>query len=52
MSLILKGDGTLGELATDSGLYFDTRATAQSLKALIDTLQKHPGKISITVKMF
>jgi phospholipid/cholesterol/gamma-HCH transport system substrate-binding protein len=52
MALILKGDGTLGKLATDSGLYFDTRATAQSLKALIDTLQKHPGKISITVKMF
>lgn len=52
MSLILKGSGTLGKLATDSGLYFDTRATAQSLKSLLDTLQKHPGKISITVKMF
>lgn len=52
LSTILKGQGTLGRLATDSGLYFDTRSTAQSLKALIDTLQKHPGKISITVKMF
>ena len=52
LNAILKGQGTLGRLATDSGLYFDTRSTAQSLKALIDTLQKHPGKISITVKMF
>lgn len=52
MSLVLKGQGTLGRLATDSGLYFDTRSTVQSLKGLIDTLQKHPGKIAITVKMF
>jgi phospholipid/cholesterol/gamma-HCH transport system substrate-binding protein len=52
LTVILKGQGTLGKLATDSGLYYDTRATAQSLKALLDTLQKHPGKITVQVKMF
>lgn len=52
LNAILKGNGTLGKLATDSGLYNDTRATAQSLKALLDTLQKHPGKITVQVKMF
>jgi septal ring factor EnvC (AmiA/AmiB activator) len=49
---ILKGQGTLGKLASDSGLYNDTRATAQSLKALLDTLQKHPGKVTVQLKMF
>lgn len=46
------GQGTLGKFATDSGLYNDMRAVSQSLKALIDDLSKHPGKLSIQVKMF
>ncbi len=49
---ILKGQGTLGKLATDSGLYNDARATSASLRALLDTLAKHPGKITVQVKMF
>jgi hypothetical protein len=52
LSTILKGEGTLGKLATDSGLYDDTRKTAQSLKGLLDTLQKHPGKVTVQVKIF
>jgi ABC-type transporter Mla subunit MlaD len=52
LAAILKGQGTLGKLASDSGLYNDTRATAQSLKALLDTLQKHPGKVTVQLKMF
>jgi len=52
LSTILKGEGTLGKLATDSGLYEDTRKTAQSLKGLLDTLQKHPGKVTVQVKIF
>jgi phospholipid/cholesterol/gamma-HCH transport system substrate-binding protein len=47
-----RGQGTLGKFATDSGLYYDMRSTSQSLKRLIDELQRHPGKIGVTVKLF
>lgn len=46
------GQGTLGKFVTDSGLYLDARATSQSLKALIDELTKHPGKIQVQIKLF
>jgi phospholipid/cholesterol/gamma-HCH transport system substrate-binding protein len=49
---INRGQGTLGKFATDSGLYTDMRAVGQSLKALIDSLNKHPGKLTVQVKMF
>ena len=47
-----KGQGTLGKLATDTGLYNDARGASQSLKALLDTLQKKPGKLTVQVKIF
>jgi phospholipid/cholesterol/gamma-HCH transport system substrate-binding protein len=47
-----RGQGTLGKLATDSGLYTDARAASQSLKALLDTISKKPGKLTIQVKIF
>lgn len=46
------GQGTIGKFATDSGLYTDSRAALQALKVLIDELNKHPGKLSIQVKLF
>ncbi len=46
------GQGTIGKFVSDSGLYVDSRATLQSLKALIDELTKHPGKLTVQVKMF
>lgn len=46
------GQGSLGKFVNDSGLYLDTRATSQSLKALIDELTRHPGKIQVQVKLF
>jgi phospholipid/cholesterol/gamma-HCH transport system substrate-binding protein len=46
------GEGTMGKFVTDSGLYMDARATSQSLKALIDELTKHPGKIQVQIKLF
>ncbi len=46
------GQGTIGKFATDSGLYTDSRAALQSLKVLIDELNKHPGKLSVQVKLF
>ncbi|HWA57420.1 MAG TPA: MlaD family protein [Gemmatimonadales bacterium] len=49
---INSGQGTMGKFVNDSGLYYDARATSQSLKALIDELAKHPGKIQVQVKLF
>jgi phospholipid/cholesterol/gamma-HCH transport system substrate-binding protein len=49
---INRGEGTIGKFATDSGFYYDSRAAAQALKTLIDELNKHPGKITVQVKLF
>jgi phospholipid/cholesterol/gamma-HCH transport system substrate-binding protein len=46
------GRGTIGKFATDSGFYTDVRELTQSMKRLIDELQKHPGKVPVTVKLF
>jgi phospholipid/cholesterol/gamma-HCH transport system substrate-binding protein len=47
-----RGRGTIGKFATDSGLYYDLRELSASMKGLIDELQKNPGKLGITVKVF
>ena len=49
---INQGQGTLGKIATDSGLYRDVRDLSQSMKKLVDELAKHPGKVPVTVKLF
>jgi phospholipid/cholesterol/gamma-HCH transport system substrate-binding protein len=46
------GRGALGKFATDSGFYTDIRQLSQSMKRLLDELQKHPGKVPVTVKIF
>ena len=46
------GEGTLGKFATDSGLYVDSREAVQALTVLLDELNKHPGKLTIQVKLF
>jgi phospholipid/cholesterol/gamma-HCH transport system substrate-binding protein len=46
------GRGTIGKFATDTGLYHDMRQLSQSMKRLLDELQKHPGKVPVTVKIF
>jgi phospholipid/cholesterol/gamma-HCH transport system substrate-binding protein len=46
------GRGTIGKFATDSGFYTDIRDLSQSMKRLLDELQKHPGKVPVTVKLF
>lgn len=46
------GQGTIGKFVTDTGLYSDSRAALQALKVLIDELNKHPGKLSVQVKLF
>jgi phospholipid/cholesterol/gamma-HCH transport system substrate-binding protein len=47
-----RGQGTIGKLATDSGLYYDMRDLSQSMKELLDELKKHPGKVPVTIKLF
>ena len=49
---INNGEGTLGKVATDSGLYRDIRDLSQSMRKLVDELAKHPGKVPVTVKLF
>lgn len=49
---VSNGRGTLGKFATDSGFYTDIRELTQSMKRLLDELQKHPGKVPVTVKLF
>jgi phospholipid/cholesterol/gamma-HCH transport system substrate-binding protein len=46
------GRGSLGKFATDTGFYGDVRQLSQSMKRLLDELQKHPGKVPVTVKLF
>jgi phospholipid/cholesterol/gamma-HCH transport system substrate-binding protein len=46
------GRGTLGKFATDSGFYTDIRELSQSMKRVLNELEKHPGKVPVTVKLF
>jgi phospholipid/cholesterol/gamma-HCH transport system substrate-binding protein len=52
LAAVNRGQGTLGKIATDSGLYYDMRDLSKSMKELLDELQKNPGKIGVTVKLF
>jgi phospholipid/cholesterol/gamma-HCH transport system substrate-binding protein len=52
LAAINRGQGTLGKLATDSGLYTDMREVTSSMKELLDELKKNPGKVGVTVKLF
>jgi phospholipid/cholesterol/gamma-HCH transport system substrate-binding protein len=47
-----RGEGTLGRVVSDTGLYQDMRATLQALRTLLDELNKNPGKITVQVKLF
>jgi phospholipid/cholesterol/gamma-HCH transport system substrate-binding protein len=46
------GRGTIGKFATDSAFYTDLRELTHSMRRLLDELQKHPGKVPVTVKIF
>ena len=52
LSRINRGEGTLGRLASDTGLYNDARATSQALTALLDEIRRNPGKLTIQFKVF
>jgi phospholipid/cholesterol/gamma-HCH transport system substrate-binding protein len=46
------GRGTIGKFATDSGFYTDMRELSQSMKRVLNELEKHPGKVPVTIKLF
>lgn len=52
LAKIERGEGTIGQLMSDEGLYADLRKTLDATSALIDSLSKNPGKVGITVKLF
>lgn len=47
-----QGRGTIGKFATDSTLYYELRDLSAAMKGLVNELQKNPGKLGITVKVF
>ncbi|MBW8771774.1 MAG: MCE family protein [Gemmatimonadetes bacterium] len=52
LSRINRGEGTLGRLASDTGLYNDARRTSQALSALLEEIRRNPGKLTIQFKVF
>src|SRR6478735_372837 len=52
LARINRGEGTLGKLASDTGLSNDARRTSQALTALLDEIKRNPGKLTIQFKMF
>ena len=49
---INRGQGSLGKFVTDTALYAETTKLATAVKELVNELKKHPGKITIQVKVF
>jgi phospholipid/cholesterol/gamma-HCH transport system substrate-binding protein len=47
-----QGRGTIGKFATDSTLYYELRDLSARMKGLVAELEKNPGKLGITVKVF
>jgi phospholipid/cholesterol/gamma-HCH transport system substrate-binding protein len=45
------GEGTLGRLSTDSTLYDNLTAAAESIRALATDLREHPGRY-VKIKIF
>lgn len=52
MNGVNQGRGTIGKFATDSTLFYELRDLSASMKGLVNELQKNPGKLGITVKVF
>lgn len=52
LASVNRGEGTLGKFVTDSGFYYDLREVSAQLKDVLAELQKNPGRIPVTVKLF
>ena len=49
---INRGQGSLGKFVTDTALYAEATKLTTAMKELVDELKKHPGKITLQVKVF
>jgi phospholipid/cholesterol/gamma-HCH transport system substrate-binding protein len=47
-----QGRGTIGKFATDTTLFYELRDLSAAMKGLVAELQKNPGKLGVTVKVF
>lgn len=52
LGAVNRGEGTLGKFATDTTLYKGMVDVSQSLKALLDGLNKEPGKLTVQLRLF
>lgn len=52
LSGVNQGRGTICKFATDSTLYYELRDLSAAMKGLVAELEKNPGKLGITVKVF
>ncbi len=52
LARINAGQGTLGRMAADSGLYVELERTLSATRALVDSLAAHPERLGITVRVF
>jgi phospholipid/cholesterol/gamma-HCH transport system substrate-binding protein len=52
LSGVNQGRGTIGKFATDSTLFYELRDLSAAMKGLVAELQKNPGKLGVTVKVF
>jgi phospholipid/cholesterol/gamma-HCH transport system substrate-binding protein len=47
-----RGEGTLGRFVQDTAFYDNAQRLLRSLQAFADTLRKHPGKLTVQVRVF
>lgn len=52
LARINRGEGSLGRLVADSGLYVELERTLAATRALVDSLANHPERLGITVRVF
>jgi phospholipid/cholesterol/gamma-HCH transport system substrate-binding protein len=52
LARINRGDGTAGRLARDTTLYTQLTELSASLRAFLDDLRRHPGKLTVQVRIF
>jgi phospholipid/cholesterol/gamma-HCH transport system substrate-binding protein len=52
LARIHRGEGTLGRMMADSGLYVELERTMAATRALVDSLANHPERLGITVRVF
>lgn len=52
LARIHRGEGSLGRLVADSGLYVELERTLAATRALVDSLANHPERLGITVRVF